>query len=90
MLSRRALSSVMVTSALLALTGCESKQTAGEDVGAVDDALAALGSAIDQLSASVSNFNDDDWKDVVPNVQAGATDVVDAFERLRKAMGIAP
>ena len=72
-----------LTCALLMLSGCGE----GGNGPSVDGELSALAGAISTLSSTVARFRDDDWKDVVPDVQSDTSDVVTALANLKAAMG---
>lgn len=55
--------------------------------GAVQGAIKALSAAIDDLESEVGNFQTDNWKEVVPQVDSAATSVREAFDALRKELG---
>jgi hypothetical protein len=53
----------------------------------VRDALTALAAAVDELESNASSFDDENWRDVVPEVQTGVTNVRDALSTLKTALG---
>lgn len=82
-IGRRDFGGVMATTALLLLAGCNE----GSGGPSVDHELSALADAISSLGSTVHRFSDEDWKDVVPDVQTDASDVANAFANLKAAMG---
>jgi len=50
--------------------------------------MKSLDSAIGNLEGDVSSFDDENWREVVPNVETAATDVREAFDNLRCALGV--
>jgi len=50
--------------------------------------MKSLDSAIGDLEGDVSNFDDENWREVVPDVETATTDVRDAFDSLRRALGV--
>ena len=54
----------------------------------IQNALQILSQAIATLEGDVGLFEDEDWKDVVPDVQAASSEVRDAYEKLRRALGV--
>ncbi len=82
-LGRRDFGASIVTCSLLALAGCNGSRSGPS----VDNELSALAEAISSLSSTVGRFKDDEWKDVVPDVESDASDVVNAFANLKAAMG---
>lgn len=83
-INRRSLSIAIAGAALATLAACneesESKDTA-------DGALSRLADAISSLQGAAAGFSDENWRDVVPSVQADVSNVADAFAALKKAMG---
>jgi hypothetical protein len=76
------------------LIGCDTEQKPSHTAtllsnGEVQDAMKAVDSAIDGLEGDVGRFDDENWRDIVPDVQAAASDVRDAFAKLRTALGVA-
>ena len=56
---------------------------------AVQDALKALDAAINDLDREVDDFRaGKDWSVVVPKVESSATDVRDAFDKLRYLLAV--
>ena len=47
------------------------------------DALDALSSAVDDLSSAIDRFDDDNWREVVPDVRTAAEDVSNAADQLK-------
>jgi len=47
-----------------------------------------LDDAIDGLEGDVGRFEGENWREVVPDVDAAATDVRDAFNALRRELGV--
>jgi hypothetical protein len=41
----------------------------------------------DNLDGDIGDFATDDWKDVVPQVRDGASEVGDAIQKLKTALG---
>lgn len=84
----------LATSALMLLSGCDTAQkpaamatlTNSEEIQAC---MKRLADAISELEASTSDFDDSNWKDVVPEVRNSAEMVQMAFGYLQKALGIA-
>jgi hypothetical protein len=92
-MNRRAFALVAVSSSVAAVIGCDTDQKPSHTAtllnnSGVQDALKAVEDAIGTLEGDVGEFEDgDNWREVVPNVQAAANDVRDAFERLRTELG---
>ena len=83
-IGRRDLGGAMAASALLMLAGCSGGAGNGPSV---DSELTALAEAISSLSSTVRRLSGDDWKDAVADVQTDASDVANAFNNLKAAMG---
>ena len=81
-IGRRNFAGALATCGLLALTGCS-----GSSAPSAESELAALEGAISTLTSTVERFKNDDWKDVVPDVESDASDVATAFANLKAAMG---
>ena len=54
----------------------------------MQDALKALNDAIEGLESDTGRFEGENWRDVVPDVEAASTDVRDAFDKLRQELGV--
>lgn len=77
-----------------ALIGCDTDQKPSATAtllnnSNVQNALKLLDSAIDGLENSVADFDSENWREVVPDVENAATDVRDTFDQLRQALGVA-
>lgn len=76
-----------------AMMGCDTEQKPSHGAtllnnSAVQAALKALDDAIDGLEGDVGRFEGENWREVVPDVDAAATDVRDAFNALRRELGV--
>jgi len=81
-------------SSAAALAGCDTDQKPSHTAtllnnSGVQDALKSVEDAIGGLESNVSDFDDDNWREVVPEVKTSADDVRSAFENLRTALGAA-
>lgn len=90
-MDRRQFALLLPATALLA--GCDADQKPDHAAtllnnSGVQEALKALSDAIDALEGDVGRFEGENWKDVVPDVETAAADVRDAFDRLRKELGV--
>ncbi len=83
-IGRRDFAGALATCSLLMLTGCNGTSANGPSV---DSELGALAGAIATLASTIERFKNDEWKDVVPDVESDASDVVTAFANLKAAMG---
>lgn len=54
----------------------------------VQEAMQSLSSAIGDLEGSVGSFASENWREVVPSVEAATSDVRNAFSKLRSTLGI--
>jgi HAMP domain-containing protein len=84
---------ISALSASLVLIGCDTDQKPSHTAtllnnGEVQEALKSLADAIDNLSGDVSNFDTENWREVVPEVKSGTEEVSGAFERLRRALQV--
>ena len=86
-LGRRELAVAALATATMLLAGCDSGKNGTEDNKDLDAPLTALGEAIDELSGSVGRFSNEDWKEVVPDVETRAADVSNAFDYLKSILG---
>lgn len=68
------------------LAGCDSGNPP-VDNQKLKDALSSLDSAIGGLESNVEDFNTDNWREVVPEVETAATGVRGAFDNLKQAFG---
>ena len=82
---RRALFVIATLGATLA--ACSKDDPAAVVPGGKHDdvvaAIAALGSAVDDLQGAVGRFDDDNWREVVPDVKTAAANVSDAADKLK-------
>ena len=90
--NRRSVLTALLAASLLTLSGCESesKPSAGATLvnrEAIHKAVNALVEATDSLARSVGDFDTEDWKDVVPDVQTAASNVTAAVLELKRALG---
>ncbi len=90
-MNRRHFTLLLPTVGLLA--GCDIDQEPSHSATllnneGVQEALKALEDAIDTLEGDVGRFEGENWRDVVPDVEAAATDIRDAFDRLRNELGV--
>jgi hypothetical protein len=53
----------------------------------VHAAVKAMVDAVDQLQANIGRFDDENWRDVVPDVRSAAANCGDAVTALRQALG---
>ena len=91
-MNRRTFSLALLSSAVIA-SGCDNDQKPSRTAtalnnGEVQRALRTLSSAIGTLENATVQFENEDWKDVVPEVQGAAADVQSAFNSLRQALGV--
>ena len=75
------------------LIGCDTEQKPSSTATLlnnedVQNAMKALSSAISDLESEVTGFDGGNWREVVPNVQTGASNVSYAFQKLRDALGV--
>lgn len=52
----------------------------------VADALHDLSSAVDDLQTAIGRLDDDNWRDVVPDVRSAANDINDALTSLQEKL----
>jgi hypothetical protein len=85
---RRSIAQFLTVSAFAILGGCNSASggPTGQN-GNLDEALTSLEGAISDLAGNVGRFSDEDWKDVVPEVETDSANISDAFAQLKKALG---
>ncbi len=91
-MNRRKFSLALVSSVVF-VSGCDNDQKPSRTAtalnnGEVQRALQTLSSAIGTLENATAQFENEDWKDVVPEVQGAASDVQSAFSGLRQALGV--
>lgn len=75
------------------LVGCDSDQKPAHTATLLDNhqvqaALQELNSSIDELQAAIGRFNDENWRDVVPDVESASSSVSSAFSSLQTALGV--
>ena len=56
--------------------------------GEVQDAMKPLDFAIGGLESNVGDFEDQNWREVVPEVQSAASNVRGTFDNLRRALQV--
>jgi hypothetical protein len=89
---RRKFASCIPVAIVLGISGCENEPkpsptatlSNNEEVHA---AMMKVSSAADNLGGEVDRFNTDDWREVVPDVEALVQDLQNAVHRLRAALG---
>lgn len=91
-MNRRNFTLALLSSAVV-VAGCDTDQKPSHTAtalnnGEVQRALQNLGAAIGTLQNEAAQFDDEDWKDVVPEVQGAAENVHGAFNALRQALGV--
>jgi len=91
-MDRRAFSIAAISSVAL-MVGCDTEQKPSATAtllnnSEVQTAMQRLASAISGLQGAVSGFDDEDWKEVVPEVQSASEDVGSAFQGLRSALHV--
>jgi len=75
------------------LIGCDTEQKPSHTAtllnnSDVQEAIKSLAAAIDSLEGDTGRFDSENWREVVPDVETAATDVRDAFDRLRQALQV--
>lgn len=90
-MNRRQFAVSVATAGLL--IGCDTEQKPAATAtllnnSEVQDAMKAVDSAIDDLESNVGSFEDENWREVVPEVQSAASNVRDAFDNLRRALQV--
>lgn len=79
--------------AACALVSCDTDQKPSSTAtllnnSEVQNALKELDSTIDDLQSNVGRLDDENWRDVVPDIESATTDIRDAFDSLRQALGV--
>jgi hypothetical protein len=89
--SRRALVLTVATTALAALAACSKDE--GPNVRAtsnnfekVKSKVGDLESAVESLMQAIGRFDDDNWREVVPDVRNAASEVESVLADLKEAM----
>lgn len=90
-MNRRQFSLTLPVAAIL--VGCDTDQKPSStstllNNNGVQQAMKSVEYAIGALEGDVGGFDDENWREVVPNVQAAAANVRDTFERLRTELGV--
>lgn len=85
--------SIAAISSLALIAGCDSEQKPSPTAtlinnSEVQEAMKRLSSAIQELQAQVGDFETQDWKTVVPEVDNAAQEVDSAFFSLKKSLGV--
>lgn len=82
----------LALSSVCVLTGCKSDRPDAAATllnnSGVRDAINSVDSAINDLESNVGDFDSENWREVVPNVESAASDVRDAFENLKRELGL--
>jgi hypothetical protein len=92
-MNRRAFALTALSSTAL-LLGCDTEQKPSHTAtlfnnSGVQEALKSVEDAISGLESNVDGFDNENWRDVVPEVKSAADDVRSAFEHLREQLGAA-
>jgi hypothetical protein len=79
--------------AVSALVGCAADQKSSSTAtllnsDQVREALKATDIAISELESKVGRFKQDNWRQMVPEVQSLAAEVRDTYDNLRRALGV--
>ncbi|AXC12706.1 hypothetical protein ACPOL_3419 [Acidisarcina polymorpha] len=90
-MNRRQFAACLPVAGLLA--GCDSDQRPSAAAtllnnGRVQDAMKGVESSLGDLEVNVDSFDNEDWRDVVPEIKSSVDEVREAFERLRQALGV--
>jgi len=91
-MNRRQFALVSIASSAALLAGCDDEPKPDPlatllNSPAVQSAFSDLQDASDNLESHVGDFDDDNWRDVVDDVRTDSTDVSDAVEALKQALG---
>jgi hypothetical protein len=75
------------------LAGCDTVQKPSSTAtllnnSGIQEALKSLAAAIDDLVSDISEFDTENWREVVPKVTSSAEDVSGRFETLRRSLSV--
>lgn len=91
-MNRRRFSILALFTPVIVITGCDSEPTPSPTAcffnnDDIAKAMKRLENGINELQSQVGSFSDDDWKDVVPEVQNASSSVWELFEEVKKSLG---
>jgi hypothetical protein len=91
-MERRTFAALAGASLLLGMAGCDEEPKPSPtatllDNDKVHEAMKNLVDAVDARESDVGDFDSENWREVVPNVKTAASEVSDAVDELRKALG---
>jgi CMP-N-acetylneuraminic acid synthetase len=75
------------------VAGCDTNQKPAATAtllnnGEIQEAMKRLSDSIDNMVGDVGEFDDENWREVVPKVVDSAQEVSSAFELLRRALSV--
>ncbi len=91
-MNRRLFPIALAASCVTVAIGCESEPKPSTTATLlnnddVQSAMRSLDYSIGGLESAVGGFDDDNWREVVPDVQTDTANVRDSYRRLRQALG---
>ncbi len=91
-MNRRKFALATIASSVAVITGCESEPKPSPTATLlnneeVQEAIKAIDDSIAQLEDEVDNFDNENWRDVVPEVKSASDSVRVDFEKLKQALG---
>jgi hypothetical protein len=91
-LTRRVFFSVGGLAAVAVAVGCDSEPKPSHTATLLNNeevhrAFSELDDAVSSLESNASDFDDENWRDVVPEVKTDADNIRDAIDSLRQTLG---
>jgi len=85
--SRRSVLSLLLVGGILPLSGCDEQEVVPLQYRQrLEDQAKALREAIEALASEIDNFDTDNWREVVPDVQEGIRTVLDELKTLEETI----
>jgi outer membrane murein-binding lipoprotein Lpp len=89
-MNRRRFAVAAISSTVL-LAGCNTEQKPSSTAtpfnnSGIQESLKSLAAAIDDLVGDISEFDTENWREVVPKVTSSAENVSERFEALRREL----
>ena len=91
-MNRRLFTIASVSASIAAISGCDSEPKPDHTATllnnpAVHDAFRDLSESVEGLQNMVAEFDDENWREVVPRVKDATTGVENGLTELRRALG---
>jgi hypothetical protein len=84
---RRSILTALVGCMMAGSTSCDSEsRSTSSDKDVLKSAITTLTGAVDHLQYTVGEFDNDNWREVVPDVRAATVGIVNALIQVRRIL----